>query len=153
MKIHSCKQDHSQAFADARQWLLDFPETAEDFPFGPDVAVFKVKGKMYATLAIAIIGKKSKQAQSVKSPVIANDAGPVHECRMNLKCDPQEAIMLRDVFNAVMPGYHMNKQHWNTVKLDGSLPQGELKRMIDNSYMLVVNKLLKKDQVSILLHL
>ena len=72
---------------------------------------------------------------------------------MNLKCDPQEAIMLRDVFNAVMPGYHMNKQHWNTVKLDGSLPQGELKRMIHNSYMLVVNKLLKKDPVSILLHL
>ena len=153
MKTYTCKQDHSQAFADARQWLLDFPETAEDFPFGPDVAVFKVKGKMYSTLAAEKIGKQSKQSQSVEIPFTTRDADQAYEYRMNLKCDPQEAIMLRDVFNAVMPGYHMNKQHWNTVKLDGSLPQGELKRMIHNSYMLVVNKLLKKDQVSILLHL
>ncbi|WP_166425754.1 MmcQ/YjbR family DNA-binding protein [Paraglaciecola sp. 20A4] len=153
MKIHTYKQTHSQAFSDARRWLLDFPETAEDFPFGPDVAVFKVKGKMYATLAAEKIAKQSKQSQSVEIPFITRNADQVHEYRMNLKCDPQEAIMLRDVFSAVMPGYHMNKQHWNTVKLDGSLPQGELKRMIHNSYMLVVNKLPKKDQVSILLHL
>ncbi|GAC31101.1 MmcQ/YjbR family DNA-binding protein [Paraglaciecola polaris] len=151
MNIHPNHQDLSQVHADARQWLLDFPETAEDFPFGPDVAVFKVKGKMYATLALGKKDKSNKQEKDVNTP--ARDSNAAHEYWINLKCDPQEAIMLRDVFSAVIPGYHMNKQHWNTVKLDGSLPQGEIKRMIYNSYMLVVNKLPKKDQVSILIHL
>lgn len=58
--------------------------------------------------------------------------------RMNLKCDPDEAVMLRDIFEAVLPGYHMNKRHWNTVVLDGSIPRGEIERMIDNSYALVL---------------
>lgn len=151
MNIHPNHQDLSQVYADARQWLLDFPETAEDFPFGPDVAVFKVKGKMYGTLALGKKDKSNKQEKDVNTP--AKDSNAAHEYWINLKCDPQEAIMLRDVFSAVIPGYHMNKQHWNTVKLDGSLPQGEIKRMIHNSYMLVVNKLPKKDQVSILIHL
>ena len=151
MNIHPNHQDLSQVHADARQWLLDFPETAEDFPFGPDVAVFKVKGKMYGTLALGKKDKSNKQEKDVNTP--ARDSNAAHEYWINLKCDPQEAIMLRDVFSAVIPGYHMNKQHWNTVKLDGSLPQGEIKRMIHNSYMLVVNKLPKKDQVSILIHL
>ena len=151
MNIHPNHQDLSQVYADARQWLLDFPETAEDFPFGPDVVVFKVKGKMYGTLALGKKDKSNKQEKDVNTP--ARDSNAAHEYWINLKCDPQEAIMLRDVFSAVMPGYHMNKQHWNTVKLDGSLPQGEIKRMIHNSYMLVVNKLPKKDQVSILIHL
>lgn len=65
------------------------------------------------------------------------------EYQINLKCDPEEAIMLRDVFDAVKPGYHMNKVHWNTVVLDGSLPQGEIQRMIDLSYSLVVKGLKK----------
>ncbi|WP_160178519.1 MmcQ/YjbR family DNA-binding protein [Paraglaciecola mesophila] len=127
----------------ARQWLLDFPETIEDFPFGPDVAVYKVKGKMFATLAFGAVSRHNQ----------ASEADDKQEYRMNLKCDPQEAIMLRDVFSAVLPGYHMNKQHWNTVILDGSLPEGELQRMILNSYKLVVNKLPKKEQMSLLLHL
>ncbi len=63
---------------------------------------------------------------------------------LNLKCDPLEAIQLRDIFSAVRPGYHMNKVHWNTIVLDGSLPQGEIERMVDNSYSLVV-KTLKRD--------
>lgn len=58
--------------------------------------------------------------------------------RINLKCDPHEALILRDIFPAVRPGYHMNKRHWNTVDLDGSVPAGELQRMIDSSYRLVV---------------
>jgi len=72
---------------------------------------------------------------------------------MNLKCDPDEASALRDIFAAVIPGYHMNKRLWNTIILDGSIPQGEIERMIDNSFMLVVNKMTKKDQQSILIHL
>ena len=102
----------------ARTYLLAKPEAYEDFPFGPDVAVMKVAGKMFATLV----------------------HGPEHP-RMNLKCDPHEAMMLRDIFDAVLPGYHMNKRHWNTVLLDDSIPRGEIERMIDNSFALVVRGL------------
>ena len=62
---------------------------------------------------------------------------------MNLKCDPEEAMILRDVFESVIPGYHMNKAHWNTIIIDGSIPKGEVERMIDNSYALVVRGLTK----------
>ncbi len=72
---------------------------------------------------------------------------------VNLKCDPEEAVMLRDIFASVIPGYHMNKAQWNTIILDGSIPAGEVERMIDNSFSLVVSKMTKKDQQSILVHL
>ncbi len=125
----------------AKQYLLSKPETALDHPFGPDVEVYKVKGKMFATLSL---GKGNEKDTGGKM------AG--HYC-MNLKCDPEEAMMLRDIFPAVIPGYHMNKAQWNTVILDGSIPQGEIERMIDNSFNLVVSKMTKKDQASILVHL
>jgi predicted DNA-binding protein (MmcQ/YjbR family) len=64
-----------------------------------------------------------------------------NEVRINLKCDPAEAEQLRMVFDAVLPGYHMNKKHWNTVIINGSIPDSEVKRMIDNSYALIVKKL------------
>ena len=103
--------------------------TVLDYPFGPDVRVYKVKGKMFALFDPA------------DSPM-----------RINLKCDPEEALILRDVFAAVLPGYHMNKRHWNTVILDGSLPDGEIERMIDSSFRLVVKGLKKaeRDQVALL---
>ena len=109
-----------------QKYLLTKPESIEDYPFGPDVAVFKVKGKMFATLAysnIELNGKKQKQA------------------RMNLKCDPNQALMLREIFSAVLPGYHMNKKHWNTLCLDGSIPNTEIKAMINHSFSLVINSL------------
>ena len=112
-----------------KKYFLDKPESTLDYPFGPDVAVFKVKNKMFATLGI----HKDKEA-------------------INLKCDPDEALALRDIFTSVVPGYHMNKRHWNTVYLDQSIPKGEVERMIDNSYALVVSKMTKKDQESILMH-
>jgi predicted DNA-binding protein (MmcQ/YjbR family) len=105
-------------YASARDYLLAQPEAREDFPFGPDVAVMKVLDKMFATLAMQ------------------DGVG-----RMNLKCDPDEAQILRDIFTAVKPGYHMNKRHWNTVILDNSIPEGEIQRMIENSYTLVLAKL------------
>jgi len=111
---------------EVRKYFLSKPEAIVDFPFGPDVAVFKVKDKMFATLG-------------------ANGA----EANINLKCDPNEAIMLRDIFAAVLPGYHMNKRHWNTVVLDGSIPRGEIERMIDNSYALVVRGLPKAKRASL----
>lgn len=109
-------------YAMARAYLLGRPEAFEDFPFGPDVAVMKISDKMFATV------------------VDREDAAS-----MNLKCDPNEALILRDIFEAVKPGYHMNKRHWNTVILDGSVPRGEIERMIDRSYALVVKKL-RRDQ-------
>lgn len=103
-----------------RNYLLSLPEAREDYPFGPDVAVYKIQDKMFATL-----GEEDGIARS------------------NLKCDPDQALGLRDIFPAVQPGYHMNKKHWNTVILDGSVPEGELRRMIDLSYTLVVKGLKK----------
>ena len=110
----------------ARAHLLSQPEAWEDYPFGPDVAVFKIRKKMFATL-----GYEGNLA------------------RMNLKCDPEEAQFLRDMFDAVIPGYHMNKTHWNTVILDGSIPTGEIERMIDRSYGLVVRSLPKPERVAL----
>ena len=112
----------------ARSYLLSRPETIEDSPFGPDVAVFKIKGKMFATLGI--------------------EKGVA---RTNLKCDPDEAQALRDIFSGVLPGYHMNKKHWNTVLLDGSVPDFEIERMMDRSYGLVVKGLRKVEREALLL--
>jgi len=125
----------------AQQYLLSKPETSLYYPFGDDVKVFKVKKKMFATLSLS----KGKEKGT-------NGKMAGYYC-MNLKCDPDEAVMLRDIFSAVIPGYHMNKSQWNTIILDGSIPQGEIERMIDNSFMLVVSKMTKKDQQSILVHL
>ena len=89
-------------YAETRRYMLNKPEATEDFPFDPDVAVMKICGKMFATLS-------------------SNDG----VAQTNLKCDPQEALLLRDLFDSVIHGYHMNKRHWNTVILDGSIPKGK----------------------------
>lgn len=102
-------------YQQVRAHILGQIEAGEDFPFGPEVAVFRVRHKIFALLA------KEKGVTSV-----------------SLKCDPGEALALRDLFKAITPGYHLNKKHWNTVVLDGTVPDGELKRMIDNSYALVI---------------
>ena len=110
----------------ARAYFLARPDAWLDFPFGPDVYVFKVGSKMFGTL--------SWEAELA---------------RINLKCEPTQAQMLRDVFPAVLPGYHMNKTHWNTVLLDGSVPTGELERMIDHSYAQVVAKLPRAERLAL----
>jgi predicted DNA-binding protein (MmcQ/YjbR family) len=93
----------------------------ETTPFGPGVLVYKVGGKMFA----------------LASP----DEFPV---RANLKCDPERSLMLRDFYGSVLPGYHMNKRHWNTLILDGSLSAKLVSELIDHSYDLVVASLPKK---------
>ena len=105
---------------DVRDYLLSKPEAREDYPFDNVTPVYKVQDKMFALLT---------RKEGVE--------------RINLKCDPEHALMLRDLFPAVTAGYHMNKRHWNTVVLDGSLPQGEIERLIDHSYYLVVKGLKK----------
>lgn len=99
-------------------FLLSFPEATEEQPFGPEVDVYKVAGKMFAIL----------------SP---EEAPPA----ISLKCDPALALELREEFDAVVPGYHLNKTHWNTVILDRTVPERELKRMITHSYAQVVKGL------------
>jgi predicted DNA-binding protein (MmcQ/YjbR family) len=121
-----------------RAYLLAKPKAQENFPFGEGVSVFKVYNKMFALLSFSKIDKQHPESTP--------------NWWLNLKCDPQEALILRDIFTSVIPGYHMNKLHWNTVILDGSIPQGEIERMIDNSFLLVVNNMPKKDQQSILIH-
>jgi len=95
----------------------------ETTPFGPEVLVYKVAGKMFA-LAVP-------------------DDVPA---RMNLKCDPERAMELRDQYEGITPGYHMNKRHWNTVRLDGSVPGPLVREMIGESYALVVRGLTRKQR-------
>ncbi len=115
-------------FADeARDLILSLPASTEEYPFGPDVLVYKVAGKMFATL----------------SP----DSIPVP---MNLKCDPDRALDLRAEFApSILPGYHMNKRLWNTLVLDGSLPAPLVADLIRHSYELVVANLPKSVRSSL----
>lgn len=93
--------------------------SSEETPFGPEVLVYKVAGKMFASL-------------SVNTPLT-----------INLKCDPQEAMILRASFAAVSPGYHMNKKHWNTIDLSVTWADGLVENWLDDSYDLVVKGLTK----------
>lgn len=110
-------------FSTAKHYLLAKPDAREDYPFGPDVAVFKIKAKMFATLAWR--------------DEVAN---------MNLKCASEQIPGLIDVFSGIHPGYHMNKKHWITVDLDYSVPTGEIEQLIDQSYALVVQGLRVKER-------
>jgi len=106
-----------------REYCLKKPEVTESFPFGEDTFVFKVAGKIFLLAGL--------------------DEIPL---RINLKCDPEKAIDLREMYDSVLPGYHMNKNHWNTVIVDGNIPYRELLKWIDDSYLLVVNSLKKADK-------
>lgn len=114
-------------FDSLRAYCLAKKEVTEGTPFGPDVLVFKVAGKMFALTGIGD-----------------------HPTTVNLKCDPERAIELRERHEAVQPGYHMNKTHWNTVVLDGSISDAELRELIDHSYTLIVASLKKADRERLL---
>src|SRR5213080_2981600 len=104
--------------AHVREYCLSKPRATEGTPFGPDVLVFKVRGKMFALAAL----------EEVPTTV-------------NLKCDPDLALELRDRYEQIQPGYHMNKKHWNTVEIESGIPDAEVRKMIDHSYDLVVQSL------------
>lgn len=91
------------------------PNAVRDYPFGEQVAVYKVNDKMFA--------------------LIAEGSDPL---RISLKCDPQLSVLLREKYETVMPGYHLNKKHWNTIILSGQLPWEEIQGFIIHSYNLVV---------------
>jgi predicted DNA-binding protein (MmcQ/YjbR family) len=99
-----------------REYCLSKKNTTESFPFGDDTLVFKIDGKIFA---------------------LVNLNG---DLSINLKCEPSFAIELRERYPSVIPGYHMNKKHWNTIQLDGSVPDKEIFAWIDHSYERVAGK-------------
>jgi predicted DNA-binding protein (MmcQ/YjbR family) len=111
-------------FAKFREYCLSKPDATEGTPFGPDVLVFKIRGKIFALASLDEIPTTAK-----------------------LKCDPDLALELRDRYEQVRPGYHMNKKHWNTVEIESGIPDAELRKMIDHSYDLVVKSLLSVKRI------
>jgi predicted DNA-binding protein (MmcQ/YjbR family) len=101
-----------------RDHCLSFAGAEETFPFGFEASAFKVAGKIFALSRLA------------QRPL-----------RVSLKCEPQLAEQLREAYPSVVPGYHLNKRHWNTVTIDGSIPDRTIKDMVEDSYDLVVSKL------------
>jgi len=99
-----------------REYCISKKGVSESFPFGEDTLVFKVNGKIFA---------------------LANLDG---DLSINLKCDPDYAIDLREQYSSVTPGYHMNKKHWNTINIDGTIPEKEVFLWIDHSYDLIEEK-------------
>ncbi|UFH53066.1 MmcQ/YjbR family DNA-binding protein [Spirosoma sp. KNUC1025] len=110
-----------------REYCLSKPSVTESFPFGGDALVFKVGGKMFALLA--------------------TESQPT---TLNLKCDPEKAVQLREEHSAVTPGYHMNKTHWNTITVDGRVRNADLQEWIDQSYELVRKSLPKAVQAQLI---
>lgn len=104
-----------------REYCISKKAVTEDFPFGETTLVFRVKEKIFLLVSL--------------------DANPL---QFNAKCEPEKAIELREEYAAIKPGYHMNKKHWNTVIIDGSISSKLIKEMIDDSYNLIVQSLPKK---------
>ncbi|MFK4064578.1 MmcQ/YjbR family DNA-binding protein [Streptomyces sp. NPDC029674] len=98
-----------------RAFCLSFNGAVEDFPFSPEISVFKVAGKMFALTAL--------------------DGSPL---TVNLKCEPDIAVRLRAEHPEIVPGWHMNKRHWNTVTVDGGLDDRQVRELVEDSYDLVV---------------
>lgn len=105
-----------------REYCLKKKGVTEEFPFDEETLVFKVMGKIFLLASL--------------------DSIPL---QFNLKCEPEKAIELREEYEAVRPGYHMNKRHWNTIKIDGSIAVNKILEWIDDSYNLVVLRLKKSD--------
>lgn len=104
--------------SELRRWCLDQRGAVEEFPFGPEHSVFKVGGKMFALSGLG------------RTPL-----------EVSVKCQPELAVQLRASYTAIRPGYHLNKRHWNTITLDGSLPDQLVRDLIEDSYDLVLSGL------------
>jgi len=111
---------------EARLYCLSKNKTEESFPFDEETLVFKVSNKMFALISLE------------------------NGSAINLKCDPEEAITLREHHSEITPGYHMNKKHWNTVVINQTLSDSLIKKLIDNSYNLIVKSLPKITRESLL---
>ena len=103
---------------------LSKPDVEESFPFGPDVLVLKLHGKVFLLIPL-------------------NN----YPIQFNAKCDPERAILLREEYASIIPGYHMNKKHWNTIILDGTIPNSLIFELVDHSYDLVKSNPRKRNNV------
>ena len=110
---------------DLRNYCLAKEAVTEELPFGPDTLVFKVAGKMFALTGLDEV-----------------------DLRVNLKCDPERSVQLRERHEEIKPGWHMNKTHWNTLFIE-NLPPHLVQELVDHSYELVVNKMTKKMQAQL----
>ena len=110
-----------------REYCLKKKGVTEEFPFDEDTLVFKVAGKIFLLASLESI-----------------------PLQINLKCEPEKAINLREEYESVQPGYHMNKKHWNSIIIDGTVPSQKLFEWIDDSYNLVVAGLNKSDNEAIM---
>lgn len=110
-----------------RIYCLEKPAVTEEFPFGPETLVFKVAGKVFALTGLDEVNFK-----------------------VNLKCDPDYAVELREAYEEVKPGYHMNKKHWNTVDFEGILSEELLRSLIEHSYELVMKSLPKSKRENLI---
>jgi predicted DNA-binding protein (MmcQ/YjbR family) len=104
--------------AGLRAWCLEQPGAVEEFPFGPEHSVFKVAGKMFALSGLERV-----------------------PLEVSVKCEPELAVALRTSYDAIRPGYHLNKRHWNTITIDGRLEDQIVRDLIEDSYDLVVSAL------------
>ncbi|MGH3312943.1 MAG: MmcQ/YjbR family DNA-binding protein [Streptomyces sp.] len=107
-----------------RTYCLGLNGASEDFPFNPEVSVFKVGGKLFALSAL-----------------------DGHPLEVSVKCEPELAVQLRTAHEAIRPGYHLNKRHWNTLTLDGTLPDDMVREMIEDSWDLVVAGLPRRERL------
>ncbi|MEQ8242023.1 MmcQ/YjbR family DNA-binding protein [Fulvivirga sp.] len=103
-----------------REYCIKKPGVTESFPFDNNILVFKVMNKMFALCDVDLFTS------------------------VNLKCDPERSVQLREQYEGIIPGYHMNKTHWNTIQMDGTIPDKLFLELIDHSYELIVNSLPKK---------
>src|SRR3954469_21492818 len=112
--------------AGLRRWCLAQKGAVEEFPFTDEHSVFKVGGKMFAICALG------------RTPL-----------DVSVKCEPELAVQLRDTYEAIRPGYHLNKRHWNTITIDGSLPDQLVRDLVQDSYDLVVDALPKRTRAQL----
>ncbi|MEQ8476796.1 MmcQ/YjbR family DNA-binding protein [Fulvivirga sp.] len=105
-----------------REYCIKKPGVTESFPFDNNILVFKVMNKMFALCDVDLFTS------------------------VNLKCDPERSVQLREQYEGIIPGYHMNKTHWNTIQMDGTIPDKLFLELIDHSYELIVNSLPKKSK-------
>jgi predicted DNA-binding protein (MmcQ/YjbR family) len=104
-----------------RDYVLSLKNVVEGFPFGEDTLVFKTNDKIFLLVSLS------------SSPL-----------QFNVKCNPEKALELREEYSCILPGYHMNKKHWNTIIVDGTLSQSKLKNFIKDSYDLISKRSAKK---------
>lgn len=114
-------------YSSIKQFVFSKSRSAETYPFGETPCVAKVGGKMFALITV--------------------DSNP---CTISLKCNPEDALLLRGLYNSIQPGYHLNKEHWNTLTCDESLPKELVFQLIDDSYDLILKKLTKKIRESLI---